>query len=266
MLEFKTFLWSLKFGALLNFYFLYKTSHLYGQMDNQLIIPAMILFAVSAYRCIFPNKYEHNVVFHDTIFSSIFLTRFLATFSEITYIFLFSLVIRILNINRIFWIDLLSWIMVFQVTLSQFCVWGAIITGLLKLYFYEELGWAVIFLANTITSAYLYLNGFYLDENKILLNLNLIFGAFYLPWQIMHLYSLLVQAKSDKINSTDKTLDKSTYSVVSNGLIRAIFYRDRKIDSKSWGGFIGLTWMLAYFATLIPMWVFYILHILNESK
>src|SRR5216683_7970406 len=49
----------------------------------------------------FPVRYEHNVVFHDSIFSSIFVTRLFATFSEIAYIFLFSHVLRLLNIDHV---------------------------------------------------------------------------------------------------------------------------------------------------------------------
>ena len=45
--------------------------------------------------------------------------------------------------------------MVVQVVISQGFVWGAILTERLALYFYEELGWAIIFAANTIASAYL---------------------------------------------------------------------------------------------------------------
>ena len=52
------------------------------------LIPAQILFFVSAYRCLFPVGYVKNIVLHDTIFSSIFLTRLLATFVEITYIYM----------------------------------------------------------------------------------------------------------------------------------------------------------------------------------
>ena len=74
-----------------------------------------ILFAVSAYRCLFPVRFEHNVVFHDSIFSSIFVTRLLATFSEIALIFLFSHVLRLLNIDKVEWVSALSWLMVAQV-------------------------------------------------------------------------------------------------------------------------------------------------------
>ena len=39
-----------------------------------------------------------------------------------------------------------------QVVISQAFVWSAILTKRLHLYFYEELGWLVIFAANTAAS------------------------------------------------------------------------------------------------------------------
>jgi hypothetical protein len=74
---------------------------------------------VSAYRCLFPVRYEHNVVFHNSIFSSIFVTRLFATFSEIAYIFLASHVLRLLNIDHVEWVIALSWLMVAQVGVKK---------------------------------------------------------------------------------------------------------------------------------------------------
>jgi hypothetical protein len=147
-------LWLLKLGSLANLYFLAKTLPPASDDAHAYIIrPAQILFAVSAYRCLYPVRYEHNVVFHDSIFSSIFVTRLFATFSEIAYIFLLSHVLRLLNINNVEWVIALSWVMVALVVISQGFVWAAILTEQLKLYYYEELGWALIFVANTIASA-----------------------------------------------------------------------------------------------------------------
>ena len=78
--DFTIFLWLLKLGALVNLYFLANTVVPPGNaVDPHLLVPAQILFAVSAFRCLFPNQYKGNVVFHDTPLSSIFLTRLLAT-------------------------------------------------------------------------------------------------------------------------------------------------------------------------------------------
>src|SRR5215469_16781412 len=141
-------LWLLKLGALVNLYFLVNTLRLpRAEADAYVVLPAQILFAVSAYRCLFPVRYEHNVVFHDSVLSSIFLTRLAATFSEIAYIFLFSHVLRLLNICHVRGVDILSSLMVAQVVISQCFVWTAILSGDFGFYFYEELGWALIFAA-----------------------------------------------------------------------------------------------------------------------
>ena len=192
-------LWLLKLGSLINLYFLVNTRLLAsGDADAYIVLPAQILFAVSAYRCLFPVRYEHNVVFHDSIFSSIFVTRLFATFSEIAYIFLFSHVLRLLNIDQVEWVIVLSWLMVAQVVISQGFVWAAILTEQFELYFYEELGWALIFAANTIASAYLYLTVGALGGREVLLKLNLLFGIVYLPWQVIHLASLRANAKRNR--------------------------------------------------------------------
>jgi hypothetical protein len=250
-------LWLLKLGGLINLYFLVNTFLLPASgAEAYIVLPAQILFAVSAYRCVFPVRYEHNVVFHDSIFSSIFLTRLLATFSEIAYIFLFSHVLRLLNTARVEWVIVLSWLMVAQVVVSQGFVWAAILTGRLELYYYEELGWALIFVANTIASAYLYLTVNRLGGREVLLKLNLLFGIVYLPWQVIHLAALRANAR----RTTGKT-ETGAPSILA-GLKRAVRVKSRRTDSASWGGFIGLTWMTAYWATLIPMWVYYMVKVL----
>jgi hypothetical protein len=250
-------LWLLKLGALINLYFLVNTLRLPpAGADAYVVLPAQILFVVSAYRCLFPVRYEHNVVFHDSIFSSIFLTRLFATFSEIAYIFLFSHVLRLLNTARAEWVVALSWLMVAQVVLSQGLVWAAILTERLELYYYEELGWTLIFVANTIASAYLYLTVRALGGREVLLQLNLLFGIVYLPWQVIHLATLRANARR-----TNGKTGAGSRSILT-GLKRAVGVKTRRTDSDSWGGFVGLTWMTAYWATLIPIWVYYIVKVL----
>ena len=250
-------LWLLKLGALINLYFLVNTLRLPpAEADAYVVLPAQILFAVSAYRCLFPVRYEQNVVFHDSIFSSIFLTRLFATFSEIAYIFLFSHVLRLLNTAHAEWVIALSWLMVAQVVVSQGLVWAAILTERLELYYYEELGWGLIFVANTIASAYLYLTVRALGGREVLLQLNLLFGIVYLPWQVIHLATLRANARR-----TNQKTQAGSQSIWTR-LGRAVRLKTRRTDSESWGGFIGLTWMTAYWATLIPMWVYYIVKVL----
>src|SRR6266436_8916989 len=178
--DYTIYLWLLKLGGLINLYFLAKTLPLPSEDAHAyIILPAQILYAVSAYRCLFPVRYEHNVVFHDSILSSIFATRLFATFSEIAYIFLFSYVLRLLNVDHVQWVIALSWLMVAEVVISQGFVWAAILTGRLKFYYYEELGWVFIFVANAIASAYLYLTVGALGGREVLLELNVLFGIAY---------------------------------------------------------------------------------------
>jgi hypothetical protein len=47
--------------------------------EAHVVIPAVIFFGVSAYRCLFPVHYKDKIVFHDSHLSFIFLTRLLVT-------------------------------------------------------------------------------------------------------------------------------------------------------------------------------------------
>ena len=248
--DFRTLLWLLKIGALINLYLLAKTSGLMSEgVDPNIVIPAQVLFAVSAYRCLFPNRYKDNVVLHDSVLSSTLITRVLATFVEVSWIYQFSHVIRLLNSDHVAWVDTLSWLMVVQVVISQGFVWGAIVTGRLALYFYEELGWAVIFIANTIASAFLYTTVESLGGEDILLELNLLFGFVYLPWQLIHLRSLYKDA------ATRAESEPLSWDAAMSRLNASLRQRTPATDSTSWGGVVGLTWMVAYWASLIPLWV-----------
>ena len=120
---YKYFLWLLKLGTLLNLYFLFQTlipPLLF--VDIHVLLPAQIFFIVAAFRCFFPVNYVTNAVLHDSLFSSVFITRIFATFSEVAYIYLFSHIIRLFNTSQISFIDVLSWLMVVQVVISQYFV------------------------------------------------------------------------------------------------------------------------------------------------
>ena len=138
----------------------------------------------------FPVNYSSHAVLHDNVFSSVFITRFLVTFVEISYIFMFSHVIRIINNHEILIVDIFSWLMVIQVSISQIFVWCAILTKNENLYFYEEIGWFNIFLLNFVCSVIILLSFIDFNNLEILLYLNLLFGIGYLPWQIFHLKSI----------------------------------------------------------------------------
>jgi hypothetical protein len=258
--DFSVFLWLLKFGALVNLYFLASTLVLSsGGLHAHIVLPAQVLFAVSAYRCLFPVWYKGNVVFHDSPFSSIFLTRLLATFAELAFIYQLSHVIRLLNLDQIGWVNGLSWVMVVQVAISQVFVWGAILTERLTLYFYEELGWAVIFAANTLASAFLYLTVDALGRGEILVQLSLLFGVLYLPWQCVHLRILWSGAvRGHEAGAAPPALGSASLAI---GLRRSIRSRNRTSAAASWGGLVGLTWMVSYWASLIPIWVYQIVRV-----
>jgi hypothetical protein len=180
------------------------------------------------------------------VLSSIFLTRVLATFAEVAYIVLFAHVLRVLNVQDAPLVALLAWFMVAMVVTSQVLVWAAILSGRLLLYFYEEFGWALIFAANTLASAYLYGRPEASAGQPVLLLLNLLFGAVYLPWQALHLRMILVNARLAPVDRA------------SSGLANAIHLRSRRTDAQSWGGLIGLSWMFGYWVAIIPAWVYVI--------
>ena len=252
--DFTILLWLLKLGALVNLYFLANTLGLpSGAADAHIVVPAQILFAVSAYRCLFPNRYKDNVVLHATPLSSTLVTRLLATFVEVAWIYQFSYVIRLLNVDDVGWVNALSLAMVALVVISQGFVWGAILTGRLALYFYEELGWALIFAANTVASGFLYSTVDSLGGREILIQLNLLFGLVYLPWQLIHLRALRADARNRDHRAEPH--EAVTWDLVSSHLQRSFHERNRSTDAESWGGLVGLTWMTAYWASLIPLWV-----------
>jgi hypothetical protein len=221
-------------------------------VDPHLLVPARILFAVSAFRCLFPNQYKGNVVFHDTPLSSIFLTRLLATFAEVSFVYQLSHVLRLLNVDRLGWVDALSWLMVVQVVISQLFVWGAILAGRLALYFWEELGWAILVAANALASAGLYPDRGALGGAGILLSINLLFGVVYLSWQVANLRLQIADAK--RAGETLWPATRVSWKLLREGLRRSIRERHRATDATSWGGLVGLLWMTGYFATLLPMW------------
>ena len=258
---YKYFLWLLKLGALLNLYFLRETiiTPLVFK-DVHILIPAQIFFIISAFRCFFPVNYVTHAVLHDSFLSSIFLTRLFATFSEVAYIYLFSYLIRIFNTSQIPLVDVLSWLMVAQVIISQCFVWCAILTERKKLYFYEELGWGVIFVIHTIASAILYWTLDSLTEHELLLQLNLLFGVIYLPWQFIHLKALRLSAKHQEIN--EEFHAEISWSVLKKGLYKSIQIKNPTTQPKAWGGVVGMTWMIGYWAALIPTWIYLIVRVI----
>ena len=52
---------------------------------------------------------------------------------------------------------------------------------------------------------------------------------------------------------------------LSEGLRESIHTRNRTSDVGAWGGFVGLTWMVSYWATLIPMWLNHVVGVFSPS-
>ncbi len=83
---------------------------------------------------------------------------------------------------------------------------------------------------------------------EILLQLSLVFGVAYLPWQYVHLRVLRANGEAGAV---------PVAGGIARGLKRAIELKNRRTDAESWGGIVGLIWMAGYWATLIPIWLFY---------
>ena len=172
---------------------------------------------------------------------------------------MFSYVLRIINSDQYMFIDLISWLMVIQVIASQFFCWGAILLKYERFYFYEEFGWFVIFFINTILSiAMLSLD--LSNAHHSLIIINIVFGALYLPWQVLHLKSITKRINDNpEIKAQVFKVDLSKVKVELKSSIN-----DRKVsfESNDWGGVVGMMWMYGYWILFIPVWMFYIILII----
>ena len=149
--------------------------------------------------------------------------------------------------------------MVIQVIASQFFCWGAILLKYERFYFYEEFGWFVIFFINTILSiAMLSLD--LSNAHHSLIIINIVFGALYLPWQVLHLKSITKRINNNpEIKAQEFKVDSSKVKVELKSSIN-----DRKLsfESNDWGGVVGMMWMYGYWILFIPVWMFYIILII----
>jgi hypothetical protein len=253
--NYTTFLWLLKLGAVPNVYFLFRAVGL--DAETSVVVPALIFFAVSAYRCLWPVRYEHYVVLHDSVLSSVFATRALATFAEVAYTYLLARVLLRLNIETLTWVNGLARLMVLQIVICQACVWLAILGDRFQLYFYEELGWMFMYVENTLASAYLLLTADLPDGGARLLQWNLLFGVLYVPFQVANLRAVWVQAKTQGKTAAPWTVDR-----LAIGMQRSVQVKNRRTDGESWGGIVGATWMTGYWAVVLPLWVYAIVYVL----
>ena len=257
---YKYFLQGLRIGVISNLFLLWASLTIANiSNDLFLVVPAIILISVSAFRCLFPVNYASKSVIIDSVLSSVFVTRFLVTIVEVTYIYMFSYVLRIINSDQYMFVDLISWLMVIQVIISQFFCWGAILLKYERFYFYEEFGWFVIFFINTILSIVM-LSLDLSNAHHSLIIINIVFGALYLPWQVLHLKSI-----TKRINIILKSKLKNSkwiYQKLKWNLKSSINDRKVSFESNDWGGVVGMMWMYGYWILFIPVWMFYIILII----
>jgi len=254
--DLKPFLWLLKLGALANVWFLVSALRIPADdAEASLVASGSILFAVSAWRCVFPNRYEGNVVLHDDVMSSAFVTRVLATFSEIAYVYFFAYALSMMNAGQAVWIDAVALGMVVAAGVSQCFVWTAILTGRYRLYVYEEIGWFLLFAGHTAGCVWLLAQGPAHDAVGTLLWIGVVFGAGYLPWQLFHLRFLVRNANEQDAGGGSALAEAD----IGHRLRAALFERTRSTASEDWGGMIGVTWMACYWVFVIPVWMHVIL-------
>ena len=90
----------IKIGSISNAMLLYLTFYLNLDAPSYSLTPARIFLFVNMFRCTFPNHFHNKIVLHDTLLSSIWITRFLATFSEVIFMYTLSALARDLNLIR----------------------------------------------------------------------------------------------------------------------------------------------------------------------
>jgi hypothetical protein len=195
----------LSVGLLSNTLFFFRTlAPELQSLEPPVLLTTQVFILVSAFRCTFPNRYKGNVVLHDTWLSSIFLTRVMATFSELAWIYQLSYVARRFNARSGggaagLWLDAAAWAMVAFSAVAQCFVWAAIALRIDHLMFYEECCWAGIFVCNTAVNAHLFFSSGVPGAEGVA-TVSLVFGAVYLPWQLgLHVPSLAIPSATQQV-------------------------------------------------------------------
>lgn len=258
------FLWALKLGAVVNgFYLIDAVQRAREGIDLRYAAPAAIFFLVSGWRCLLPNRYEENVVLHDTVLSSAFLTRVISTASEVAYIFLLAYALVAIDVGGHVLVSALAGFMVLAVVISQVFVWSAILTTRNWFFVFEESGWWLLFAAHTLACGVLLRASETPEAARGLLVFGVVFGFGYLPWQVMHLRALAREARNQaKDQGAGQPGSRSLAPLdVRGALHRALVERKVSTASADWGGVIGVTWMAAYWALLIPSWLHAVLRV-----
>lgn len=244
-------------GAISNAYLLYKLATISSTASPHALIPAQILALVSGFRCIFPNRYNDCVVWRDSFLSSIFLTRFMCTISEMVYIYQFSWFLREVSAQAGVVCDVINysaWAMVIFCALGQTFCWISIIYRTNGYFWHEEFCWAVLMGINMVISIYLFVSGEVhekvangeISESIVTgLKISLWFSLFYMPFQCLFHVPML----KDPTPELDTSFQNTVF-----GLKKAVFYRQKTNETRAWGGVVGALWMVGYFVAM-PCWL-----------
>ena len=242
-------------GAVPNLFLLSHLSTLEPQAGREHVVTAaQVYVAVNCFRCCFPNRYSGYVVLHDSPLSSIFLTRTLATFSEMAHLCTLGVVALDMNAGRQAWIDTSAWAMPLICAAAQCLVWSSLLLQTESLMWWEEALWAAMFVVNTAVNVAFSAAG----QESTLITLSLVFGALYLPWQCgLHLPSISSRGDPPLMGAV-------SWERVKKGAVKAAFKMNPSRDSGVWGGVVGAVWMSAYWI-LMPWWMVLIADAYSEG-
>lgn len=179
------------------------------------------------------------------------------------------MVARDLNALRVdgpmYWVDASAWLMVFLCCFAQCCVWSSFIFETDILMWYEELNWAVMFILNTAINVFFVFSDDMKNSNDpryTCVYLSLIFGAIFLPFQILgHLPYI------DNIDRQEKRKKEKvnlTFAQVKKGCWRSLVYRKQSVTAKAWGGDVGAFWMFGYWV-LEPFWLLWVAYTYSQK-
>ena len=249
---------TLALGALLNLWLLHQSAG--SEAPLPALLPARIFFTVSAFRCTFPCRYKGNVVLRDTWLSSILLTRTLATVAEVSWIYQLAWLGFALNPASVLMFCLAVGMMA-CVVLAQGCVWIAVLSNTHGLMYWEELGWAAIFMLNTLINAVVVSPPpGSLDGPR---RVSWCFGCVYLPYQLLLHIPKLYADRFVECTSTGTA--RASCPVVSwQSARRAACFRAPTTDWQRWGGFVGAIWMVCYWG-LLPLWHIYLVSVVPPN-
>ena len=79
-----------------------------------------------------------------------------------------------------------------------------------------------------------------------------------MPWQLIHLRKIRARIKNQDLISGHKL--NLTWKLLLEGLRKSLRVKNKTDDSEAWGGTVGMTWMISYWASIIPVWIYFIVY------